>query len=178
LSLPDLPVLQLPRAGLGLRHAKEKPRRKAGAKKIRGIWDRLLPTSGGPEMSIRITSTAEWFRCMGPTATSEEQNAALERLIRMLAGDTNRPRPPISLAGRPTIPTPPPPSLAPAPVPVTHPRPLGRTPREKAVEPSSDDADACEPYSREQLVDMDMRFVKRLERAIARGKERPPCSTI
>jgi hypothetical protein len=131
----------------------------------------LSTTSSGPQMSIHITSTAQWFRCMSLAATLQERHAALAKLVRMLVGDTARPRPPISLAGRPTIPTPPPPSAASAPVPVTHPRPLGRTPREKAVEPSNDDADAREPYSREQLERMDRRFVERLERAIKRGQE-------
>jgi hypothetical protein len=39
-------------------------------------------------MSIRITSTAEWFRCISPAATLEERRAALAKLIRMLVGDT------------------------------------------------------------------------------------------
>jgi hypothetical protein len=56
-------------------------------------------------MSIRITSTAEWFRCISPAATLEERRAALAKLIRMLVGDTTRPRPPISLPGRLATPT-------------------------------------------------------------------------
>jgi hypothetical protein len=50
-------------------------------------------------------------------------------------------------------------------------------PRGKAIARPSN-TDAQEPYSREQLERMDARFVERLERAIARGKERPPCLTF
>jgi len=35
-------------------------------------------------MSLRITSTAEWFRCIGPAATREERHAAVAKLVRLL----------------------------------------------------------------------------------------------
>jgi hypothetical protein len=45
-------------------------------------------------MSIQITSTAEWFRCIGPTATLQERPAALAKL-----------RPPIGRRHHPTAAT-------------------------------------------------------------------------
>jgi hypothetical protein len=36
---------------------------------------------------IRITSTAEWFRCISPAATLAERHAALAKLVRLLVGD-------------------------------------------------------------------------------------------
>jgi hypothetical protein len=119
-------------------------------------------------MSIRIASTAEWFRCI--RGTSAEHHAALFKLVRMLSGDDRRPRPPISLPGRSAMPTAPPPA---SPSAIRQHR-LWRwaPPREPK------DADAREPYSREQLERMDTRFIERLERAIARGQEQPPCSTF
>jgi hypothetical protein len=127
-------------------------------------------------MSIQITSRAEWFRCIGPAATLEERHAALAKLVRMLVGDAARPRPPISLPGRPTLPTSPPPATAPAPPTVRYFR--RALPTGKVINAPSKDSDARDPYSREQLERMHTRFVERLERAIARGEEQPPCSTF
>jgi hypothetical protein len=128
-------------------------------------------------MSIQITSTAEWFRCIGRTATLQERQAALAKLVRLLVGDTTRPRPPISLPGRLALPVAPPPAIALSPTPTL--RYWRRAvPTGKAITRPSSDADAREPYSREQLERMDTRFIERLERAIAHGKERPPCSTF
>jgi hypothetical protein len=123
-------------------------------------------------MSISITSTAEWFRCISPAATREERHTALAKLVRMLVGDSARPRPPISLAGQLVIPT------APLPTAVTPEAPTVRylrraLPTGKAVNAPSRDGDAREPYSRRRLQRMNRSFVKRLERAIAHGQERP-----
>jgi hypothetical protein len=115
----------------------------------------------------RITSTAEWFRAIGPTATLEERRAALAKLVRMLVGDSARPRPPISLPGRPAIPPPPPPvgpPTTPAGSPLRHYSAIGN------FEPGDEQEGA---WSTEQRLKMDRRFVERLERAIAQGKEQP-----
>jgi hypothetical protein len=120
-------------------------------------------------MSTRITSVSHWFHCMGPTATLAERHAALARLIRMLVGDgSTRKRPPITLPGRPTLATPLPES-APAETVRMAPRVWGRATRERTIEP--DDADAQDPYTREELMAMNARFVQRLARAIAHGLE-------
>src|SRR5437016_6231009 len=86
-------------------------------------------------------------------------------LVRALAGDSERPRPPVSLAGQPSDnapqPTPPP---APAP-PIrswpTHDR-RNRAKSSRAVPEPGDEQGA---YSREQLIRMDTRFRARLLRA-------------
>ncbi len=122
-------------------------------------------------MSIPITSTAEWFRCIGPTATLEERRAALAKLVRMLVGDSTRPRPPVSLPGQQALPTAPPPPAAPLPVKLRSYRQA--LPQGKVISSPSRDGDAREPYSRRRLRRMNRSFVKRLERAIAHGQERP-----
>jgi hypothetical protein len=124
-------------------------------------------------MSIPITCTAEWFRCIGTAATLEERHAALYQLVRLLAGDaSHRPPPQISLPGRPAAA--PPPATAPA-VPTV--RYFRRAlPRGKVINAPSKDSDGREPYSRRRLRRMDRSFVKRLERAITRGEEQPHAS--
>jgi hypothetical protein len=120
-------------------------------------------------MSIPITSTAEWLRCI--RGTSAEHRAALFKLVRMLSGDDRRPRSPISLPGR--MPTAPPPAAPPPPVAPTIRYFRRAPPAGKVINAPSKDSDARDPYSREQLECMNARFHHALERAIARGKERP-----
>jgi hypothetical protein len=123
--------------------------------------------------SARFTSVTQWFRCMSSAATREERHAAHAKLVRLLAGDATRARPAISLAGRPAPPTAPPPA-APSTAPTVKQHSWRQAlPRGKTARRPYTDADARDPYSREQLERMDGSFVKRLERAIAHGKERP-----
>jgi hypothetical protein len=121
-------------------------------------------------MSISIRTAAEWFHHI--RGTPAEHRAALYRLIRMLCGDDRRPRPPVSLPGRM-------PAAALAPTPPTPPVRYFRRapPAGKMANAPSTDADGRDPYSRKQLDRMDRRFAQRLELAIARKQERPPCST-
>jgi hypothetical protein len=120
-------------------------------------------------MSIHIASTSEWFRCIGPTATLAERHAALAKLVRLLVGDATRSRPPISLPGRPAAPTAP----AAEALPVKLRSYRQALPQGKVINSPSRDGDAREPYSRRRLKHMNRSFVKRLERAIADGQERP-----
>jgi hypothetical protein len=120
-------------------------------------------------MSIPITSATEWFRCIGPAATLEERRAALGKLIRMLAGDAVRLRPPISLPGQPAAPA----ATAATTLPVKLRSYRQALPQGKVINSPSRDGDACDPYSRRRLKHMNRRFAKRLERAIAHGQERP-----
>jgi hypothetical protein len=154
-------------AGLGLRPTKEKAPAQGRGKEDFGNSDRLLRTSRGPEMSIRITSMAEFFRCMRPAATLQERRAALYKLVRMLAGDARRRlSPQISLPGRPL------PATAPATAPAATVRYFRQAlPTGKVINTLSKDSDAREPYSREQLHRMDARFRHALARAIAHGQE-------
>jgi hypothetical protein len=122
-------------------------------------------------MSIRITSATEWFRCIGPTATLEERRAALAKLVRMLCGDSNRPRPPISLPGRPAMQSAPPTATAPAAPTVKYFR--RALPTGKVITAPSKDGDGRGPYSPRRLRRMDAQFHRALERAIALGQERP-----
>jgi len=120
-------------------------------------------------------SLAEWFRCIGPSATPAEHRAALARLVRMLPGDADRLRPPVSLPGRPRVdPAPPVPTLPPMPDDqVRFGSKWGRLPISAAKgEPTPEDAEWT--YTRDRLEQMNRRFVKRLERAIASGQEHPP----
>jgi hypothetical protein len=129
-------------------------------------------------MPIPITSTAEWFRCIGPTATLQERQAALAKLVRMLCGDSSRPPSLISLAGRPAPPSAPP-SATPSAVPPVERRSWRQAlPRGKTATQPWTDADARDPYSREQLERMDARFAQRLQHAITHGQERSPCSSF
>jgi hypothetical protein len=127
-------------------------------------------------MSISITSTAEWLRCIR-SSSSAERHAALTKLVRLLCGDlSHRLPPPISLAGRPAIPAAPPPvTSSPAPAVKQHSW-RQALPRGKTAALPSTDADARDPYSRDELERMDARFHHALEHAIACGKEQPPCS--
>jgi hypothetical protein len=123
-------------------------------------------------MSIPITSTAEWLRCIGPTATLAERHAALAKLVRLLCGDAaHRLPPPVSLAGRLAAAPPPTTSSAVPAVKLSSWRQA--LPRGKTAALPSTDADAREPYSREQLERMNARFHHAFEHAIAQGKERP-----
>jgi hypothetical protein len=151
---------------------KKSPGARPGHRKF-GELGPLPPTSGGPEMSIHIASTAEWFRCIGPAATRQEHHAALAKPVRMLVGDSTRLRPPISLPGRPAMLTAPPPAAA---LRVKLRSYRQALPQGKVISSPSRDSDARESYSRRRLKHMDRKFVKRLEHAIARGEERPPCS--
>src|SRR5438876_3279963 len=97
-------------------------------------------------MSIQITSAAEWFRCIGPTATLQERHVALAKLIRMLVGDTARPRAPISLPGRPAAAAAAAPPATPPPAPTV--RYLRRAlPTGKVIDAPSKDSDGRGPYS-------------------------------
>jgi hypothetical protein len=91
------------------------------------------------------------------------------RLVRMLTGDAERPRPPVTLAGqRPDrIPQPAPPPAAPPP-PIST-RPVHDRPKSSNAEPEPGDEQWA--YSREELIRMDTRFQARLLRAFKRGKE-------
>jgi hypothetical protein len=107
-----------------------------------------------------------------PAAASDQ--AALRHLIRMLSGDTGRPRPPVTLAGLSAnagaVAQRPPP-LAPGPPPVwtgTPRRHGGRTAL-GGTEPTAADGEG--PYSYAQLVRMDNKFRARLLQAFKRGKE-------
>ena len=127
--------------------------------------------------TIPIRTAAEFFRCIGPTATLEERHAALARLVRMLLGDAARSLPPISLPGRTTAL-----DLASA-LSVEFPAVSSTTtagrPRaalkDVPAEPGDEQHGA---WPREELQKMDRRFVERRKRAIARGKERPSCLTF
>jgi hypothetical protein len=122
-------------------------------------------------MSISIVSTADWFRCIRSSSPAE-RHAALARLVRLLCGDaSHRPPPSVSLARRPALPAAPPTS---SPVATTRQKSERRTlPWGKTAAQPPTDADARDPYSREELEQMDSRFVRRLEHAINCGKERP-----
>jgi hypothetical protein len=120
-------------------------------------------------MSIPITSTSEWFRCIH--GTSAEHRAALFKLVRMLSGDDRRPRSPISLSGRPAMPTAPPSAPVPAAPTVSYFRRV--LPTGKVINAPSKDSDGDGPYRKALLLRMDLRFTQRLERAIAHGQERP-----
>src|SRR5262245_13139057 len=127
--------------------------------------------------TIRPSSLTDWFhhgrRTTAPAPSARQ--AALKRLIRLLAGDGRRPPPPVTLAGRPTsngyanqAAPPVPPRWKPDSKWDHGPgRPAHVSP---AREPSHSDGDP--PYSREELERMNERFAQRLERAFARGKER------
>jgi hypothetical protein len=122
--------------------------------------------------TIRIWSVGEWFRCIGPSTTPRERRAALAHLIRMLTGDANRPRSPISLPGRPVNPAPPTLPLAPDEQPSSGSK-WGRLPIPAARgEPTAEDAEWT--YTRDALERMNRRFAERLERAIASGQEHQP----
>jgi len=96
------------------------------------------------------------------------------RLVRMLTGDAERKRPPVTLAGQRTdsvaAPTPPP---APPPPPIwtrpSHDRRWDRSTVSGSAEPEPGDEQWT--YSRQQLVMMDNRFRAPLLRAFKRGKE-------
>ena len=101
----------------------------------------------------------------------------LRRLCALLALDERRPRPPITLPGRsavicelsppPRPPRPPRPPVAGAPLGPWSVRRPGKLNRAEA-EPE----DVFGPYTRAQLVRMDRRFTRRVERAFRRGAER------
>jgi hypothetical protein len=107
-----------------------------------------------------------------PAAASDQ--AALRRLIRMLSGDTGRPRPPITLAGPRSnggsTAQQAPPSLPDAP-PVWTGTPRGHGSRTMpgGAEPTAADGEG--PYSHAQLVKMDNKFRARLLQAFKLGKE-------
>jgi hypothetical protein len=95
-------------------------------------------------------------------------------LVRALTGDTERPRPPITLAGqRPDSAPQPIPPPAPLPPPIwtrpSHDRRWDRSTVSGSAEPEPGDEQWT--YSRQQLVMMDNRFRARLLRAFKRGKE-------
>src|SRR5262245_54145781 len=96
--------------------------------------------------------------------------AALRRLLMLLAADAVwRIKPPISLPGRPA----PPPQLPQPPPPPA----VGRVQWSPWSEGTSrlankfDPNDAALPYSRGQLLEMNARFVRRVESAFASGNE-------
>ena len=100
-------------------------------------------------------------------------SAFLRRLCALLALDERRPRPPITLPGRSAVicelsppPRPPRPPVARAPLGPWSERRPGKFNREAAPE------DVFGPYTRAQLVRMDRRFTRRVERAFRRGAER------
>ena len=100
----------------------------------------------------------------------------LRRLCALLALDERRPRPPVTLPGRsgvicelsppPRSPRPPRPPVTGAPLGPWSVRRPGKFNREAAPE------DVFGPYTRAQLVRMDRRFTRRVERAFRRGAER------
>jgi hypothetical protein len=94
-------------------------------------------------------------------------------LIRALTGDTERPRPPITLAGQRTDsapqPIPPPPAATP---PIwTRPSHDRRRDRTRSSHAEPEPGDEVGPYTYEELMRMDNRFRARLLRAFKRGKE-------
>src|SRR5262249_16841400 len=93
--------------------------------------------------------------------------AFLRRLCALLALDEARHRPPISLPGRP-CPVPPPSPPPPSP-PAT--RGWTRLDCTSKLYGPAEPGDERRPYSREQLLRMDKRFRKRIERAFASGRE-------
>jgi hypothetical protein len=117
-------------------------------------------------MSIPVASASEFFRCIS-SATRKERHAAFVTLVRLLMRDARRPRPAISLPGRPAAPPPTAPPLVKL---RSHRRAI---PQGKGVNAPSKNGDAREPYSPRRLKFMNRSFVKRLERAIAHGQEQP-----
>jgi hypothetical protein len=95
------------------------------------------------------------------------------RLVRMLTGDAERPRPPITLPGQraDSVPQPAAPPV-PAPLPIwtrpPHNRRQDRTIASRAVPEAGDEQWT---YSRTELVRMDNHFRTRLLRAFKRGRE-------
>src|SRR5262252_632165 len=51
-------------------------------------------------MSTIRLPTSDWFQRGTRTATAKDPKRAIRHLIRMLTGDAQRPRPPITLAGQ------------------------------------------------------------------------------
>jgi hypothetical protein len=92
------------------------------------------------------------------------------RLVRMLTGDVERPRPPVTLAGQRTSGAPP---SDPSPLPAASPPVWTTAPysrRDRAIaEPEAGDEQG--PYSREQLIRMDCRFRAQLLRTFRDGLE-------
>ena len=103
--------------------------------------------------------------------------AFFRRLVRLLAIDERRSRPPITLAG-PAPPAPSPPPLPPKPPAALHTvtgrlrwAPYRRDDTLEHHRTPFQPGDECWPYSRDQLLRMDLRFSRRLRRALASGKE-------
>jgi hypothetical protein len=128
-------------------------------------------------------SLADWFRCISPSATPTERNAALARLTRMLAGDSDRPRPPMSLPGRVTSQDGN--EAADASRTALEDRAkAGSLPSRNGLVPSYANMLVNAPYEpgdeqvgawpRDALERMNRRFAERLERAIASGQEHQP----
>jgi hypothetical protein len=124
-----------------------------------------------------ISPATDWFRRKRATL-SIDPKAAHRRLIRMLTGDAQRPRPLVTLPGRHAG------NGAPAPLPIQPLHPLHERGGDKrgiprghgsrsgmvdGVEPTAEDAEG--PYRYEQLLDMDQRFVAAVERAFQNGGE-------
>jgi hypothetical protein len=102
--------------------------------------------------------------------------AFLRRLVMLLVRDENRRKPAVSLAG-PARPTPPPPLPPPKP-PASLLSPAGHVQGHPQLKYEGQQARAeAEPsdlrwtYSRDQLLRMDKRFCRRVERAFKRGLE-------
>lgn len=118
---------------------------------------------------------AHWFSCI-TSVVPAEHDAALARLVRMLTGDADRPRPPISLPGRPADP-PPARSLVNTETNSTAPRSglaasyATSTLVNAPYEPGDEQVGA---WPRDALERMNRRFAERLERAIASGQEHQP----
>jgi hypothetical protein len=90
-------------------------------------------------------------------------------LARALTGDTERPRPPVTLPGQraDSVPQPTP---APAPPPIWT-GDLRNRSRAISGAAEAEPGDEAGPYTREELIRMDIRFRARLTRAFERGKE-------
>jgi hypothetical protein len=57
-------------------------------------------------------------------------------------------------------------------------KPVGRPPHKNSKEAPPVDGDGDAPYSRERLIKMNERFSQRMQRAIERGKEKPPVDPV
>jgi hypothetical protein len=103
-------------------------------------------------------------------STSSLRSEVVRRyLVRALTGDTERPRPPVTLPGQraDSVPQPTP---APAPPPIWT-GDLRNRSRAISGAAEAEPGDEVGPYTREELIRMDTRFRARLLGAFKRGKE-------
>src|SRR5262249_5940284 len=127
-------------------------------------------------MSTIRLPTSDWFQRGTRTATSRDPKRRIRHLIRMLTGDAQRPRPPVTLAGQHSngnaiaerAPLAPPSNARPKWTPPAH----GHSSRSgipDGIEPT--DADGEGPYSYSELVRMNYKFIHAVERAFRNGGE-------